>query len=86
MDLDSPFLKTALVRESNGQIIEKSVRKGRLKSGLIELEKAEGGLLILPSDQLLAVLPQIPQAGTHYLQSDAQRAFTVLTQAQKIYP
>ena len=86
MDLDSPFLKTALVRESNGQIIEKAVRKGRLRSGLIELEKAEGGLLILPSDQLLAVLPQFPQAGTNYLQSDAQRAFTVLTQAQKIYP
>ena len=86
MDLDSPFLKTALIKENSGQIIEKVVRKGKIKSGIIELEKNEGGLLILPSDQVLAVLPQIPQAGATYLQSDTQRALNTLTKAQKIYP
>ena len=86
MDLDSPFLKTALIKENSGQIVEKVVRKGKIKSGIIELEKNEGGLLVLPSDQVLAVLPQIPQAGATYLQSDAQRALNILTKAQKIYP
>ena len=86
MDLESPFLKTALVKENNGQITEKAVRKGRVKSGVIELEKNEGGLLVLPADQVLAVLPQIPQAGATYLQSDAQRALSTLNKAQKIYP
>jgi len=86
MDLESPFLKTALVKENNGQIIEKAVRKGKVKDGIIELEKDEGGLLVLPADQVLAVLPQIPQAGATYLQSDAQRALKTLTKAQKIYP
>ena len=86
MDLDSPFLKTALIKENSGQIVEKVVRKGKIKSGIIELEKNEGGLLVLPSDQVLAVLPQIPRSGEAYLQSDAQRAFNTLSKAQKIYP
>ena len=86
MDLDSPFLKTALIKENSGQIVEKIVRKGKIKSGIIELEKNEGDLLILPSDQVLAVLPHIPRAGEAYLQSDAQRAFNTLSKAQKIYP
>ena len=86
MDLDSPFLKTALIKENSGQIVEKVVRKGKIKSGIIELEKNEGGLLVLPSDQVLAVLPQVPQARATYLQSDAQRALNILTKAQKIYP
>jgi hypothetical protein len=86
MDLESPFLKTALIKEDNGLIVEKAVRKGKIKGGLIELDKDEGGLLVLPVEQVLAVLPKIPLAGTTYLQSDAQRALETLTKAQKIYP
>jgi len=86
MDLGSPFLKTALIKENNGQTVEKAVRKGKVKDGVIELEKDEGGLLVLPADQVLAVLPKIPQPGATYLQSDAQRALETLTKAQKIYP
>jgi len=86
MDLESPFLKTALIKENTGLTVEKAVRKGKVKDGIIELERDEGGLLVLPADQVLAVLPRIPQAGTTYLQSDAQRALNTLTKAQKIYP
>ena len=86
MDLESPFLKTALIKESNGLTVEKAVRKGKIKGGLIELDKDEGGLLVLPKEQVLAVLPKIPQTGTAYLQSDAQRALETLNKAQKIYP
>jgi hypothetical protein len=86
MDLESPFLKTALIKENNGLTVEKAVRKGKIKGGLIELDKDEGGLLVIPVEQVLAVLPKIPLAGTTYLQSDAQRALETLTKAQKIYP
>ena len=86
MDLESPFLKTALIKENNGLVVEKAVRKGKIKGGIIELERDEGGLLVLPAEQVLAVLPKIPQAGEAYLQSDAQRALNTLTKAQKIYP
>jgi len=86
MDLESPFLKTALIKENNGLTVEKAVRKGKIKGGLIELDKDEGGLLVLPVEQVLAVLPKIPQTGTAYLKSDAQRALETLNKAQKIYP
>ena len=86
MDLDSPFIKTALIRGTSGEIVEKSVRKGRIDGGNIELQKDEGDLLVLPADRVLAVLPKIPQAGETYLQSDAQRALAVLTEAQKLFP
>jgi hypothetical protein len=86
MDLESPFLKTALIKENNGLTVEKAVRKGKIKGGIVELERDEGGLLVLPADQVLAVLPKIPQPGVTYLQSDAQRALGALTKAQKIYP
>ncbi|NBV97524.1 MAG: hypothetical protein EBT30_08290 [Verrucomicrobia bacterium] len=86
MDLESPFLKTALIKENNGLTVEKAVRKGKIKGGIIELERDEGGLLVLPAEQVLAVLPKIPLAGTTYLQSDAQRALETLSKAQKIYP
>jgi hypothetical protein len=86
MDLESPFLKAALIKENNGLTVEKAVRKGKIKGGLIELERDEGGLLILPVEQVLAVLPKIPLAGTTYLQSDARRALTVLIEAQKLFP
>lgn len=86
MDLDSPFVKIALIKGTSGEIIEKSVRKGKINGGNVELQKDEGGLLVLPADRVLAVLPKIPQAGETYLQSDAQRALTVLIEAQKLFP
>lgn len=86
MDLDSPFVKIALIKGTSGEIIEKSVRKGKINGGNVELQKDEGGLLVLPVDRVLAVLPKIPQAGETYLQSDAQRALTVLIEAQKLFP
>jgi len=86
MDLDSPFIKTALIKGTSGEIVEKSVRKGRINGSNIELQKDEGGLLVLQADRVLAVLPKIPQAGETYLQSDAQRALAVLIEAQKLFP
>jgi len=86
MDLDSPFLKTALIKGVSGEVVEKSVRKGKINGGNVELQKDEGGLLVLPADRVLAVLPKIPQAGETYLQSDAQRALAVLIEAQKLFP
>ncbi len=86
MDLDSPFVKTALIKGTSGEIVEKSVRKGRINASNIELQKDEGGLLVLQADRVLAVLPKIPQAGETYLQSDAQRALAVLIEAQKLFP
>jgi len=86
MDLDSPFVQTVLIQEKNGEITEKAVRKGKINGGVLELEKEEGGLLVLPRVQVIALLPRFPQAGTVYLQSDAQRALKILEAYQVKFP
>jgi hypothetical protein len=86
MDLDSPFEKVALIQEKNGDIAERSVRKGKVNGENIEMEKDDGALLVLPQRQVLAVLPRLPSSGLAYLQSDAQRALKVLQEAQPKFP
>jgi hypothetical protein len=86
MDLDSPFVQTVLIQEKTGEITEKAVRKGQIKDGLIELEKEEGGLLILPRRQVLALLPRIPETGLAFQQIDAVRAIQILQEAQGKFP
>jgi hypothetical protein len=86
MDLDSPFVQTILIQETTGEIAEKAVRKGQIKGELIELEKEEGGLLVLPRKQVIGVLPRLPQRGVAFQQIDAQRALQVLRQAQGKFP
>lgn len=85
-DLNSPFLQTALIEEKTGEITEKVVRKARIEGELIELEKEEGGLLVLPRRQLLALLPRLPQSGMSFLQKDAEDALEVLQGAQSKFP
>lgn len=86
MDLDSPFMKTALIQGSLGEISEKTVQKGKVVGDMIEFEKEDNSLLVLPKSCVLAVLPRIPASYCRYLQSDSVRALQVLEQAQKIYP
>lgn len=78
MDLSLPFVQTLLIQEKNGNVTEKAVRKGRVDGEVLEFEKAEGGLLVLPRIQVLALLPRLPQRGEPYLQSQAQRALQIL--------
>jgi len=85
MDLNSPFVQTLLLREKTGEVSEQSVRKGRAKGEVLEFEKAEGGLLVLPRTQVIALLPRLPQPGAAYLQSDAQRALKVLEAVQATF-
>ena len=86
MDLNSPFVQTVLIQEKNGEISEKTVRKGRVSGAVLELEKEDGGLLVLPRTQVVALLPRLPQAGVTYLQSDAQRALKILEVSQVKFP
>ena len=86
LDLDSPFQKIALIQEKSGEIDEKVVQKGKRNADMIEFEKEGGGLLVLPSHQVLAVLPRLPGANLAYLQSDVAKAIKVLEQAQAQFP
>lgn len=86
VDLDSPFSKTALIQEKSGEITERIVRKGKRIGDVLEFQRPEGGLLVVPEKQVIAVLPKFPSPGSPYLQSDVQRAIQVLLQAQGKFP
>ena len=86
MDLDSPFEQTALVKENTGEITEKIVLKGKLNGSVLELQKVDGGIFVIPKGQILAILPKLPKPETVYLKSDAQRALAVVIEAQKLFP
>ena len=43
MDLDSPFLKTALVQGSTGVVEEREVQAAKVVGEQIELTKTKGG-------------------------------------------
>jgi len=43
MDLESPFLKVALVKTKTGTVEKREIKKARLVGGNLELEKVEGG-------------------------------------------
>lgn len=86
MDLNLPFVQTALIQEKTGEITEKAVRKGKINGEVLEFEKEEGGLLVLPRAQVVALLPRLPQEGVAYMQNEAQQALKILEVTQDKFP
>ena len=67
MDLESPFLKAALVKGATGAIEEREVTKAKIVSDKIELITTKGGVALFPATDVSAVLPKLPSAGVMYL-------------------
>lgn len=86
MDLESPFIKTALIKEKTGEEVSESVLRGKVAGEFVELEKEQGGLLVIPVTQVLAVLPRLPNESLSFQQSDAHRAKDFLNKLQDQFP
>ena len=78
MDLDSPFLKTALVKGAGGALEEREVTKVKIAGDKIELTTTKGGLALLPATDVSAVLPKLPNAGVVYQLKDVDGAIRML--------
>ena len=78
MDLESPFLKTALVKGSAGALEEREVTKGRIVGDKIELTAIKGGVALFPVKDLLAVLPKFPNTDVVYQLKDVNEAIRML--------
>jgi len=78
MDLDSPFLKTALVKGSGGALEEREVTKAKIVGDKIELITTKGGLVLFPATDVSAVLPKLPNAGVVYQLKDVDEAIRIL--------
>jgi hypothetical protein len=78
MDLESPFLKAALVKGATGAIEEREVTKAKIVGDKIELITTKGGVALFPATDVSAILPKIPSAGVVYQLGDVDEAILML--------
>ena len=78
MDLESPFLKTALVKGATGAIEEREVTKAKIVGDKIELITTKGGVALFPATDVSAVLPKLPSAGVVCQLGDVDEAIRML--------
>ena len=81
MDLDSPFLKTALVQGSTGVVEEREVQAAKVVGEQIELTTTKGGIALFPKDNILGLLPKYPEPGIVYRLEDVDKAIRLLESA-----
>jgi len=78
MDLESPFLKIALVKGATGAIEEREVTKVKIVGDKIELITTKGGVALFPVTDVSAVLPKLPNAEVVYQLKDVGEAIQLL--------
>jgi hypothetical protein len=78
MDLDSPFVKTALIKSSAGGVEGREVTKVKILGDKIEFITIKGGVANFPAGDVLALLPQIPESGIVYQLKDVDEAIRFL--------
>jgi hypothetical protein len=78
MDLESPFLKIALVKGATGAIEEREVTKVKIVGDKIELITTKGGVALFPVTDVSAVLPKLPNTAVVYQLKDLDEAIRML--------
>jgi len=78
MDLDSPFIKIALIKSSAGAVEGREVTKAKIVGDKMEFITIKGGVAIFPVSDVLALLPKIPDSGTVYQLRDVNEAIRML--------
>ena len=78
MDLDSPFIKIALIKGSTGAVEGREVAKAKVVEDKIEFITIKGGVAIFPASDVLALLPKIPDSGVGYQLKDVDEAIRLL--------
>ncbi|MCX6935628.1 MAG: hypothetical protein NTZ01_05495 [Verrucomicrobia bacterium] len=78
MDLDSPFLKTALIKGSTGVVEEREVKMAKIVGDKIEFDTTKGGLALFPKNDVVALLPKFPESGVVYQLKDVDQAIQLL--------
>ena len=78
MDLESPFLKAALVKGATGGIEEREVTKAKIVGDKIELITTKGGAALFPATDVSAILPKLPNTEIVYQLKDVDEAIRML--------
>ena len=78
MDLDSPFLKTALIQDAQGKLEERVILKAKLTGASLEMETESGSIALFPKGQVAAILPRLPAGKEEYGTGEVEKALTLL--------
>jgi len=78
MDLESPFLKAALVKGATGGIEEREVTKAKIVGDKFELITTKGGVALFPATDVSAILPKLPNTEIVYQLKDVDEAIRML--------
>ena len=81
-DLNSPFVKTAVLQNQLGQEETREVLSAEKRDNLLELKKADGTLVVVPLDKVVAIVPKLPSPDIRYTQDQASQALLLLRKAQ----
>jgi hypothetical protein len=78
MDLESPFVKIALIKGSTGAVEEREVAKAKIVEDKIELITTKGGVSLIPVSDVSAVLPKLPNTAVVYQLKDLDEVIRML--------
>ena len=78
MDLDSPFLKTALIEGRDGQLEERVIRKAKAAGDKLEMQTETGGTALFPQADVKAILPRLPEQTADFETGDLEKAIRFL--------
>lgn len=82
MDFDSPFAKSAIIHNTLGQQETREVLGAEKKGNKIELRKADGTLVVVAEDKVVAIIPKLPSSRSKYTREEAAKAYLLLQKAQ----
>jgi len=74
VDTQTPFEKVAVIKKQDGTLEKKSIIRAKKIGENFELEKTEGGIVLLPASGIVAVIPQYPKKGLKYSLGDVRNA------------
>jgi len=78
MDLDSPFVKMALVKGTTGATEEREVTKAKIVGDKVELTTTKEGVAIFSVTDVSAILPKLPNTEIVYQLKDVDEAIRML--------
>jgi len=59
IDTQTPFEKVAVIKKQDGTLEKKSIIRAKKIEENFELEKTEGGIVLLPASDIVAIIPNI---------------------------
>jgi len=82
-DLDSPFIKTAIIEGRYGKSEEREILSAKIVDKEFELVRPDGTLTVIDRDKVKAILPKLPSPGLAFTQQEAKDALAIIVGAKK---